>query len=294
VQELEPRVRALATRYVDRFVERGSCDFIGDFSAKVPMDVISEVLGVPEEDRDTLREWADLVLHREPGVSTVPPASMEAALRLVGYFQGHVARRRREPESDLTGALIAAEVDGDRLRDEDIIAFLFLMVIAGNETTTKLLGNAFYWAWRNPGERAKPFADPARIGQWVEETLRYDASTQLLARTATQSVEMHHGEIPAGGRVVLLIGSANRDPRVFDRPEVYDLDRPTPQPHLASFGFGRHHCLGAWLARLEARVALEELVRRISDYEVDSDRIKRVHSINVRGFAALPSTAVLR
>jgi cytochrome P450 len=170
------------------------------------------------------------------------------------------------------------------------MGFLFLMVVAGNETTTKLLGNACYWAWRNPDQRAKPFADPSRVPAWVEETLRYDTSSQMLARVATQDIELHGTVIPAGARVLLLAGSANRDERVFDRPDVYDLDRPEPQLQLASFGFGRHFCLGASLARLEARVALEELVARVADYEIDPDGIRRVHSVNVRGFASLPTT----
>ena len=287
-------MREIAVGHLHPALEHGEFDFITDFAGRLPMDVVCELLGVPASERDELRRLSDLVVHREDGLRDIPQAGIEAVFALITYYIELVAARRAHPADDLTSALLEAEIDGDRLDDDDIVGFLFLMVVAGNETTTKLLGNAWYWAWRNPDERAKPFADPARIGQWVEETLRYDASTQMLARTTTQAVELHGGEIPAGGRVVLLIGSANRDPRVFDRPEVYDLDRPTPQPHLASFGFGRHHCLGAWLARLEARVALEELASRVSDYEVDSDRIKRVHSINVRGFAALPSTVVLR
>ena len=168
------------------------------------------------------------------------------------------------------------------------------MVVAGNETTTKLLANAWYWAWRNPDQRTKPFADPSRITAWVEETLRFDTSTQLLARVATTDVELHGGTIPAGDRVVLLVGSANRDPRVFSDPDRYDLDRPEPLPQMASFGFGRHFCLGASLARLEARVALEELVRAFSTYDIDPDGLERVHSINVRGFATVPSTVTVR
>ncbi|MEY2590979.1 MAG: hypothetical protein QOJ67_2963, partial [Acidimicrobiaceae bacterium] len=175
---------------------------------------------------------------------------------------------------------------------DEIIAFLFVMVVAGNETTTKLLGNSWYWAWRNPGERAKPFAEPGRIEAWVEETLRYDTSSQMLARITTEPVELHGETIPAGERVLLLVGSANRDHRVFPDPERYDLDRDTSA--IASFGAGRHFCLGASLARLEARVALGELVARVRDYDIDPSGIRRVHSVNVRGFASLPTTVVSR
>ena len=206
-----------------------------------------------------------------------------------------LAQRRARPTEDLTSALLAVEVDGDRLTDDEIMGFLFLMVVAGNETTTKLLGNAWYWAWRHPDQRAKPFGDPARVSAWIEETLRYDTSTQMLARLTTEDVTLHGTTIPAGDRVVLVVGSANRDERVFERPDVYDLDRPDRElQQTASFGFGRHFCLGASLARLEARVALEELVARVSDYDIDPDGIRRVHSVNVRGFAALPTTAKVR
>jgi cytochrome P450 len=286
VQALEPRVRALAVRYIERFAGDGRCDFIRDFAAKVPMDVISEMLGVPEDDRDALREWADLVLHREPGESSVPAASMAAAMHLVAYFQGHVSRRRREPADDLTGALLAAELDGDRLRDDEVIAFLFLMVIAGNETTTKLLGNAVYWAQRNPDQLATVLRDRARIAGWVEETLRYDGSSQMVARTLTEAVTLHGVTMPAGARVALLIGSANRDPRVFERPDAFDVSRD--QRQAIPMGYGVHYCLGASLAKLEGRVCLEEVLGRMSGFVIEEGGLERVHSSNVRGFAAMP------
>jgi cytochrome P450 len=166
------------------------------------------------------------------------------------------------------------------------------MVVAGNETTTKLLGNAWYWAAQNPDERAKPFEDPTRIGDWIEETLRYDTSSQMLARTATEDIELHGMTIPEGGRVLLLVGSANRDERVFADGDRYDLDRDTSES--ASFGVGRHFCLGASLARIEARIALRELVQRVGDYEIDTGSATRVHSANVRGFASLPTTVRAR
>jgi cytochrome P450 len=252
------------------------------------------MMGVPPADRQELRRLSDLLVHREEGVRDVPPEGMAAALDLAVYYSDMVAQRRARPTDDFTSALLQVEVDGDRLTDDEVIAILFLLVVAGNETTTKLLGNAWYWAWRNPAERAKPFADPSRIPMWVEETLRYDTSSQLLARTATTDIPIHGGVIPAGDRVVLLAGSANRDPRVFADPDRFDLDRTEPLPQLASFGFGRHYCLGAPLARLESRVGLEELVAAIEDFDIDPGGIRRVHSVNVRGFAALPTRLTFR
>ena len=183
---------------------------------------------------------------------------------------------------------IRDRTDGDRLTDDEITSFLFLMVVAGNETTTKLLAHAWYWAWANPDERAKVFADPGRIPDWVEETLRYDTSSQMLARVTTTDVTLHGTTIPAGDRVLLLAGSANRDHRQFPDPDRFDLDRDTTG--IASFGVGRHFCMGASLARLETRVVLEELVKRVGSYEIDAEGAKRVHSVNVRGFATLPTT----
>ena len=295
VAELEPHVRELARGYVDAMLEQPDFDFIGDLAGRLPMDVICELLGVPAGDRDELRRLSDLLVHREEGVDDVPPAGVEAAMSLVTYYADLLEQRRARPTDDLTSALLAVEVDGDRLSDDEIMGFLFLMVVAGNETTTKLLGNAWYWAWRNPDERAKPFADPGRVPVWVEETLRYDTSTQMLARTAVEDVTLHGTTIPAGDRVVLVVGSANRDERVFSAADAYDLDRGERElQQIASFGFGRHFCLGASLARLEARVALEELVARVRDYDIDPAGVRRVHSVNVRGFAALPTTAAPR
>ncbi len=299
VAELEPRIRELTRRHLEPALEQGTFDFIDALAGKLPMDVICELVGVPEADRDDMRHRADLLVHREDGVLDVPPAGLEAALDLVVYFQAMVAERRAARTDDLTSALLEAEIDGDRLDDEEIIGFLFLMVVAGNETTTKLLGNAWYWAWRHPDQQARALGDPVGIPGWVEETLRYDTSSQLLARTATEDIALHGGVIPAGGRVVLAAGSANRDPRAFDHPDTYDIGRFGPdgtgsQGLLASFGVGRHFCMGASLARLEARIALEEAQARIEDYEVHPEGIVRVHSVNVRGFSALPTTVARR
>ncbi len=286
VAELEPQIRKLAVHYIDRFLADGACDFIKDFSGRLPMDVISEMIGVPPDDRDTLRHWADTVLHREPGQSEVPAAGMEAAFNLLNYFAQHVAAHRTRGGHDLTDALIAAEIDGDRLADHEIMAFHFLMVIAGNETTTKLLGNALYWLWKHPEQRTKIAADAKLIPSWIEETLRFDASSQMLARTLTCDVEMHGKTMREGDKVALLIGSANRDERVFRDADRYDVSRDCKQS--LAFGYGTHFCLGASLARLEARVSLEEVMAHFPDYEIDEAGLERVHSSNVRGFSSVP------
>jgi cytochrome P450 len=292
VAELEPRIRELTRQHLEPALEAGSFDMIADFSGKLPMDVISELVGVPVADRANIRRLADLVVHRDEGVFDVPEGGVAAAFELATYYQSMIDDRRRHPTDDLASALLDAEIDGDRLGDEEIVSFLFLMVVAGNETTTKLLGNTWYWGWRNPDERAKPFADPGRVPDWVEETLRYDTSSQMILRVTNADIDLYDRTVPEGARVLLLIGSANRDPRAFEDADRYDLERDTSK--TVSFGGGRHFCMGAALARMEARVALDEFVRQVGDYDIDPDGIERIHSINVRGFAALPTTITRR
>jgi cytochrome P450 len=293
VADMETRIRELTLEYLEPALERGEFDWIQDFAGKLPMDVISELMGVPAADRDEIRHMADMVMHRDDGVTDVPDSAIEASLNLVVYYSNMVAQRRENPTDDLTSALLGAEIDGDRLTDDEIIGFMFLMVVAGNETTTKLLGNALYWAGRNPAEYAKVAFDPERVPDWVEETLRYDTSSQIVARTATADLEYHGRVVPAGSKVLLLIGSANRDGEVFDNADSYDLDR-AEKGNLASFGAGVHFCLGAHLARLEATVALREFAARVKSYRVREDEFVRVHSSNVRGFAKLPISVEVR
>ncbi|MGB0100586.1 MAG: cytochrome P450 [Nocardioides sp.] len=298
VHDLFPRITELTDRYLAECLERGSFDWIADFAGKLPMDVISEMMGVPEEDRAEVRRQADIVVHREDGVYDVPPAGAEASLWMVGYFIDMVAQRRRRSTDDLTSALIAAEVDGERLTDDDVIAFLFLMVVAGNETTTKLLGHAAFHLTRHPDQHELVLGGAGNtdlVAPWVEETLRYDTSSQLLARYLLRDVELHGRVAPQGSKLLLCLGSANRDESVFTRPTEFDITRDSDElSRILSFGGGRHFCLGANLARLEARVALTALVERVRTIEVDHDASRRVHSVNVRGFASVPMRVVAR
>ena len=200
VQDLLPRIQALTDRYLGECLERGSFDWITDFAGKLPMDVISEMMGVPEEDRDEVRRQADVVVHREDGVYDVPPAAMDSSLWLVGYYQAMVDQRRRQPTDDLTSALLEAEVDGDRLSDEDVIAFLFLMVVAGNETTTKLLGHAVFHLTRHPDQAATVFGDGD--AELVAPVDRGDAALRHLQPAARP--------LPAPGRRAARPGRAGR------------------------------------------------------------------------------------
>jgi cytochrome P450 len=293
IRELEPRVTAIAVQHLDAALQSNDFDYVEEFAGKLPMDVISELMGVPVQDRDRIRGLADGVMHRDEGVSDVPAEAIQASADLMVYYADMVAQRRKQPSDDLTSALLEAEIDGDRLTDEEIMAFLFLMVVAGNETTTKLLANAAYWGFKNPDQLAPVFDDHALIPLWVEETLRYDTSSQILARSVVGELTLYDTTVPDGDVVLLLPGSANRDERVFEDADSYRIGRDIGSK-LVSFGSGAHFCLGAHLARMEARVALVELFKRIRGFEVDEANAVRVHSSNVRGFARLPITVEVR
>jgi cytochrome P450 len=288
VAGMEAEIRALSAKYLDRFAGAGEADLIADYGALLPMDVISQMLGVPDGDQNTLREWTDLLIHREEGVPDTTPDGEAAGLEIFNYFLADVRAKKNNPGDDLLSGLLDAEVDGERLNEIEIVGFAFLLIIAGNETTTKLIGNSLFWLSTFPSEKQKLLDDPSRVPDAVEETLRYEGSTQLMARTATRDVELHGGTIEAGSRVLLLLGSANRDERFWDEPDRFDIDRDKLQ-HLA-FGHGIHVCLGAALARLEMKVSLEEIHKRLPGYEVDRDRCERIHSGNVRGYSRVPIT----
>jgi cytochrome P450 len=288
VADLESAIRTLSTGYLDRLRDRAAADLIVDYAAPLPMDVISRLLGVPDGDQEELRGWSDALLHRAEGDMEVTPAGIDAAYQLYKYFSAFVAERRAAPgDDDLAGALVGAESDGERLTDDQVVGFLFLLIIAGTETTPKLLGNCLLAVTALPREAAKVIPDPARIPDAVEEILRYEGSTQVMARTLTREVALHGRKMPGGDKVLLLLGSGNRDERVWDDPDAYDIDRSWPTHHLA-FGHGIHVCLGAALARLEMRVGIEEFLGRHPRYEIDEDALERVHSGNVRGYSRMP------
>ncbi|MBI1814989.1 MAG: cytochrome P450 [Deltaproteobacteria bacterium] len=288
---LEPTARALATGYIDRILEQGSCDFIRDFAARLPIEIISTMVGVPPSDRDLVRELTDTALHREPDRPEFPDSALAANAQLVQYFAGLVAERRKQPRDDMTSLLIDAEVEDDdgekvRLTDFEIVAFCGLLSGAGNETVTKLLGNAVVLLARHPDARADLVRDFERIPDAVEEILRYWTPAQYTMRTLLRDVTVHGQTMPRDARVLLLIGSATRDEREYTDADAFDITRKVPTQ--IAFGYGLHHCLGASLARLESRVSLEELHRRIPEYEIDESRLERVHMSNVHGFASVP------
>lgn len=295
-RDLAPRVQQLTDHYLDAALARGEeLDWIADVAGRLPMDVISEMMGVPEADRDEVRRLADLVVHRENGLRDVPPAGMEAALVLFDYYRAFVEDKKAHPGDDLTTALLHAEDEGKRMTDAEINAFLFLMVVAGNETTTKLLGNAVVHLAAHPEQRAQVLADASLVPAWIEETLRFDTSSQFIGRLLLRDLTVGDVTAPAGAKLLLALGAANHDEAVFTDPARFDLHRdPEELAQILSFGGGRHFCIGAHLARMEARIALDALVSRVSDFTVDRERCVRFYSANVRGFAHVPMTVVPR
>jgi cytochrome P450 len=292
VADMESAVRELSRRFLAPLLEKGEGDLVIDYAARLPMDVIARMLGVSPADEESLRVSTNALLDRDEGVPDVTPAGIEAAINLFKYFSRFVADRRAAiangtAPDDLTTALCAAGTGSDALSDEQVVGFCFLLIIAGNETTTKLLANCLLALRRYPLERTKVVKDPTRIPDAIEEILRYEGSTQLMARTLTRPVDLHGERMPEGAKVLLLLGSANRDERVWDRPDEFSLDRESTTQHVG-FGHGIHVCLGAALARLEMRVSLEEILRSMPDYEIDEAGCTRVHSGNVRGWATMP------
>lgn len=286
VASLEPRIRELARRRLAPLHDDPTFDFAADYAAALPNDVLCELLGIPAVDWDLIRHDTDELNHRDDGSDDRSRVSMLAALRLAAYFGELVVELRRRPGDDLTSRMLRAEVDGATLTDAQVVAFLFVMIGAGNESTGKTLANGWYHGWRLPEVAVTGLG--GRAADWTNETLRYDSSSQMMARVLTSPTVLHGVRVPAGARIALLPASANRDPRVFDCPERFDLDRDTRG--MLSFGHGPHHCLGAALARLEMRIAFEEVGALASSYEIDVDNARRCHSPHQRGFTSLPCT----
>jgi hypothetical protein len=284
VAALEPRIRALARDLVDDFVEDGSGDLVEQFSGPLPATVIAELMGVPAEDGLMFRDKSTAIVTQD--AKGGGDLDFTPAIELTMYMGAAYEERRTRPRDDLMSALLEAEIDGEKLSQEELLGFALLLLVAGNETTTNLISNAVALLDQFPDQRKQLVADPSLLPAAIEEFLRFESPVQGLSRTLRKDAEIHGSTIPENAHILLLYASANRDERRIDDPERFDISRDA-KAHLA-FGFGTHFCLGASLARLEARIALEELLARLPDFRVDLAASKRLGGGVVRGWATLP------
>ncbi len=290
ISALEDRIRDICAELLDAHQGSSTFDFVQDFGAVLPSRVISTLLGVPAEDQEAQRHVVDRLFHIEPGVGMVNHVSATAGIELAVYLGQLLEDRRQNPQDDLLTGLVEAEVneDGDtrHLTVEEAISFAVLLFSAGTETVARLLGNAAVVLADYPDQRGDLVKNPEIIPRAIEELLRYEAPSPVQGRWTTQDVEVHGVSIPTDSKVLLLTGSAGRDERAFADANRFDVRRQSD--HHVSFGYGIHFCVGAALARMEGRIALEEVFRRYPEWEVDRDRAKRLHTSTVRGWAEVP------
>ncbi len=291
IGQLEGRIRDLCADFLDR--AGTSFDYVQDFGARLPAMVIASLLGVPIEDQDRVRHMIDTVFHIEPGVGMINDISFQAQLDLHEYMTSQLELRQAEPRDDMLTDLVAAEVtdaDGSvrRLTLNESADFSLLLISAGTETVARLLGWAAVVLDDNPDQRAALAADPTLIPNAVEELLRYEAPSPVQGRWTAADVSLHGEVVPAGSKVLLLTGSAGRDERKYPDADRFDVRRTFD--HHVSFGYGIHFCLGAALARMEGRIALEETLRRHARWTVDRDGARRLHTSTVRGWINVPIT----
>lgn len=281
---LEAHIQTLVDDLLDQTPEAGPWDFVSGFAGPLPAIVIADMLGVPREDRDRFRTWSTTLIQSNPTRGEFG-AGLDAAAALYDYFAAFLAERRAHPQDDLMTALVQAEVDGEHLPEEELLGFCLLLLVAGHETTTNLLSNSAVIIAQHPESQRQLVDNPNLVPAAVEELLRFDSPVQGLARTLTRQTTLHEQTMEAGDTVLLLFGSANRDDHAFPDADHFDIHR-APERQIA-FGRGIHFCLGASLARLEARIALMALLTRHRDWDVDLDSSIRLRSGPIRGFASL-------
>lgn len=280
LKSIEGWVGELARQMVAELPARAPVDVVQRLTIPLPVAVIARMMGIPGERADDFKRWSDALTGTLAGASL---ADRQAdILQMAAYFAGLIPERRANPGEDLVSAIVNAEIDGDRLADQDIVGFCILLLIAGNETTTNLLGNYLNVLAERPDLYAALRADPALIDAGVEETLRYDAPVQFLMRRATGPMTLHGQPIESGEIVFVVMGAANRDPREYANPDEFRLDRRKNHHH--TFGFGIHFCIGAPLARLEARAVMQALVARFGTISRAPGSDERVPSPLLRGF----------
>lgn len=287
VQELEPRIREITRQCLDAVASRGELDLMADFAVPIPVTVIAELLGVPADRFADFKRWSDAVVQGVSlGRARAPTPELLAEMaEFVVFLSELVESRKTNPKDDLISVLVQKE-EGGALTFEELMLFAIVLLVAGNETTTNLLGNAVNLLLDRPSDLAQVIQDPSLVPGLVEEALRFVSPIQMLPRLAVRDTTIAGQRIEMGQTVLVLFASANRDSRQFSRGDEFDLHR-TPKDHVA-FGFGIHYCLGAALARLEGRVALEELFSRLPNLCRGQGRVDYLESGILRGPKTLP------
>jgi cytochrome P450 len=276
ISNLEPRIQEICRELLDPVIERGEMDLAEDFAIPLPTTVIAEMLGMPAADRPRFKGWNDALLamsYTIPGGNEAKNAESDfraTTAEMNDYLTGLLKERRTTPKDDLLTRLVQAEVDGERLTQQDNVGFFQLLLLAGSETTTNLINNAILCFIDHPQELARLKAAPELLPLAIEEVLRYRSPLHWMIRLTRREVEMQGQVIPAGKVALAMIGSANRDPQEFSDPNRFDISR-TPNPHIA-FGHGIHFCLGAALARVEGRIALTHFLERVESFELAGDQ----------------------
>ena len=286
VDALAPRISELTDELLEGIASLGTADLIQALAYPLPVIVISELMGIPAADRDRFKQWSDVIVSQtRTGAATEDHQATNQ--EMTGYFLALIEQRRSRPGNDLISNLLAAEIDGQKLNVAELLGFCALLLVAGNETTTNLIGNAVLCFTEVPGTIERLEQEPSLLPQAIEEALRFRSPVQSMYRVAVADTTLGEMEIPAGAPVVAWIGSANRDERQFERPARFDIDRGQIR-HLA-FGHGIHFCLGAPLARLEARIALEAALTRLPGLTVaPAAHLERMDSTIVYGVKSLP------
>lgn len=293
IAELEDPIRDLCAGFLDDTMGRSSFDYVQDFGALLPANVIATLLGVPPSDREDVRHTIDAMFHLDEQSGMVNDVAAEAGMKLYLYVADQLTERRTSPRDDMMTDLVQAELveeSGETrgLTDEECAAFAVLLIAAGTETVARLIGWTGFVLASNPDQRAELVEDFSLIPNTVEELLRFEAPSPVNARWVTQDVELHGRTMPADSKVILLTGSAGRDDREYPDADRFDIHR-TMDKHV-SFGFGIHLCIGAALARMEGRIAIEETLKRYPTWDVDIDRAKLLFTSTVRGYSELPIT----
>jgi cholest-4-en-3-one 26-monooxygenase len=286
IARMEEKIRASAVEIVDQVARLGKCDFVTKIAAELPLQVICDLMGVPQEERHLIFDWSNrLIGFDDPEFQTSHEDALVAAMEMWNYASSLAEGRKGQQGKDLVTVLINGEIDGEQLTEMEFDSFFLLLSVAGNETTRNLISGGMLALIEHPEQRARLLAEPSLLPSAVEEMLRWVTPVSHFRRTSTRDHELRGQQIKENDKVVMFYCSGNRDEAIFDKPDVFDITR-SPNDHIA-FGVGQHSCLGLNLARLEIRIIFEEIMKRMPDVELDG-KVRRLRSNFINGYKEIP------